>query len=316
MKKIRITALMLVFALLALSGSALAAQYATVVTPTSDGTVYVRAAAGAGQPILGVAKNGDTLEILKKGNTWHRVKVLRTGLTGYMYGAYISFSRYEPDDPVEPEDDYIPDASVADTDTVLNKSGSVYSSDGYANLRWGPSTGFAVMGRLYNGDSVWVLEQNSTWYRVRDKNGRIGYVSRSLIRTDTTISNPPGRKGIIRSNDGFAMVRSGPGTSYSALYSINAGQSITAYGCSGEWLRVSSSSSWTEAYIYRGLVRFYSAAKTTGNVYLRTGPSTSYGKKGVVSSGANVTLLATDGSFCRVDTGYAIGYLSAKYLSF
>ena len=318
MKKIRLTALMLVFTLLTLCGSALAAQYATVVTPTSDGTVYVRAAAGAGQPILGVAKNGDTLEILKKGNTWHRVKVLRTGLTGYMYGAYISFSRYEPDDPVDPphEDDYIPDASVADTDTVLNKSGTISSSDGYANLRWGPSTAYSIMGRLYNGDSVWVLEQNGTWYRVRDKGGRIGYVSRGLLKTDATISNPPGRIGIVRSSDGFAMVRSGPGTSYSALYSINAGQSITAYGCSGEWLRVSSSSSWSEAYIYRGLVRFYSSARTSGNVYLRTGPSTSYSQKGVLYNGTNVTLLSTDGSFCRVDTGYSIGYVSAKYLTF
>ena len=68
-----------------------AEQYAYVKTPTSDGTVYVRKVAGAGQPIAGVARNGDTLLILKKGNTWHRVRVVRTGLEGYMYGVYIKF---------------------------------------------------------------------------------------------------------------------------------------------------------------------------------------------------------------------------------
>lgn len=313
----KLFSVILVLALLMSAFTASAASYATVTTPTSDGTVYVRAVAGAGQPILGVAKNGDTLEILKKGNTWHKVKVLRTGLTGYMYGAYITFnSWYDPDPVPSPEDRYIPDASVMDTDTVLNKAGTVSSSDGYANLRWGPSTSYGVITRLYNGESVWVLEQNGTWYRVRDSHGRVGYVSRGLTRLGSTVSSSSGKQGVIRSSDGYAMVRSGPGTSYSGLYSLNAGQSIIAYASSGDWLRVSSSSVWTEAYIYRGLVRFYSAAMTTGNVNLRTGPSTSYGRKDVVYNGSHVTLLATDGSFCRVDTGSAIGYISAKYISY
>ena len=73
---------------------------------------------------------------------------------------------------------------------------------------------------------------------------------------------------------------------------------------------------WSDAYIYRGLLRFYSRARTTGNVNLRTGPGTSYSKVGVVTNGTAVTLLATDGSFCRVDTGYAIAYLSKKYLNY
>ena len=315
----KLFSVILVLAILLSGFTAFAASYATVTTPTSDGTVYVRAVAGAGQPILGVAKNGDTLEILKKGNTWHKVKVLRTGLTGYMYGAYISFnSWYDPDpDPVpSPEDHYIPDASLMDTDTVLNKTGTINSSDGYANLRWGPSTTYGVITRLYNGESVWVLEQNGTWYRVRDSYGRVGYVSRGLTRLGSTVSSSSGRQGVIRSSDGYAMVRSGPGTSYSGLYSLNAGQSIIAYASSGDWLRVSSSSVWSEAYIYRGLVRFYSAATATGNVNLRTGPSTSYARKDIVYNGSHVTLLATDGTFCRVDTGSAIGYMSAKYISY
>lgn len=297
--------------------TAMAAQYATVVTPTSDGTVYVRAVAGAGQPILGVARNGDSLQILKKGNTWHKVRVIRTGLEGYMYGVYISFGSYYHDpEPVYEEDgEYIPDASVADTDTVVNKTGTVSSSEGYANLRWGPDTSFSTMGRLYNGDSVWILEQNGSWYRVHDNSGRIGYVNRSLVKMGATISTS-GRRGIVRSSDGYAMVRTGPSTSYSGLYSLNAGESITTYSSSGEWLRVTSTNAWTEAYIYRGLVRFYSSARATGNVNLRTGPSTSYGKKSVLYNGTAVTLLATDGKFCRVDTGYSIGYASARYLSY
>ena len=88
----RLISLITVLILIAtVAAPAFAETYAYVKTPTKDGTVYVRKVAGAGQPIMGVANNGDALIILKKGNTWHRVRVIRTGVEGYMYGAYIHF---------------------------------------------------------------------------------------------------------------------------------------------------------------------------------------------------------------------------------
>lgn len=324
MKKL-IAILILAAVLCASCIPALAEQYAYVKTPTSDGTVYVRSVAGAGQPVVGVANNGDTLIILSKGNTWHKVKVLRTGIEGYMYGAYIQFinssssssssssswssssSSYTPA--------YTPDASVTDKDTVLNKYGTVSSSDGYANLRWGPGTDYGIITQEYNGTQLWILEQNGLWYRCCDNYGRVGYVNRKLVTLGSTVSYS-GKTGVIRSSDGYAAIRSGAGTSNQVLYSLNAGQNITIYGVSGDWFKVSSFSSWSDAYIYRTLIRFYSAAKTTGNVNLRTGPGTSYSKAGVVNNGSKVTLLATNGSFSRVDTGSAIGYVSNKYLSY
>ncbi|MBR4234887.1 MAG: SH3 domain-containing protein [Clostridia bacterium] len=317
MKKI-LAAVLIVIMTLSACAFAFAEQYAYVKTPTSDGTVYVRKVAGAGQPIAGVAKNGDTLLILKKGNTWHKVKVLRTGVSGYMYGVYIKFidSGSSGGSSGGSTGGYTPDASVSDKDTVINKYGTVNSSDGYANLRWGPSTSYGVIAKEYNGASLWLLEQNGAWYRCTDASGRIGYVNRNLVSVGSTVSNTYGRTGVIRSSDGFASIRAGAGTYYSQLYTLNVGQSVTAYTSSGDWLKVSSPSSWTDAYVYRTLVRFYSRARATGSVNLRTGPSTAYSKLGVVANGSYVTLLATDGSFCRVDTGSAIGYVSHKYLSY
>ena len=301
-----------------------AEQYAYVKTPTSDGTVYVRKVAGAGQPIAGVARNGDTLLILKKGNTWHRVRVVRTGLEGYMYGAYIKFisdgsgsgsgsggsgsSYYDPN--------YKPDASRADSDTVINKYGYVHSSDGYANFRWGPGTNYPVITKQYEGQQLWILEQNGAWYRCTDSAGRVGYVNRNLVSLGATVSNYSGKTGVVRSNDGYASIRSGPSTSYSQLYTMTVGQSITTYASNGDWLNLNASGGWSDAYIFRQLVRFYSSATASGNVNLRSGPATSYGKLGVLSKGSSVVLLATDGKFCRVDTGHAIAYVSNKYLQY
>jgi len=262
--------------------------------------------------------------VITKGTTWHRVKVIRTGVEGWMSATYIKFLGYvvDPDTSITPDDTpysggYTPDASVTDKDTVVNRYGTISSSDGYANLRWGPSTSFTAIARIYNNTQVAVLEQNGSWYRCEAGNGRIGYINKNLVKlSDSTISNSYGMSGVIRSSDGYAAIRSGAGTNYSQLYTINAGNSITAYGASGDWLILSNYSSWSGAYVYRTLVRFYSAATVTGNVNVRKGPSTSYGIIRTLTTGTKVTLLATDGSFCRVDTGKEIAYISNKYLSF
>ena len=90
------------------------------------------------------------------------------------------------------------------------------------------------------------------------------------------------------------------------------GDRVRIGGSSGEWLRLSGDSS----YMYRTLVRFLSRAETTGNVNVRSGPGTRYGILRTLSNGEAVTLLATDGNFCRVDTGTEIAYVSRKYLRY
>ena len=301
---------------LAMAGVALGeTQYAYVATPTSDGTVYVRKIAGAGQPIAGVAQNGDTLVVLNRGNTWHRVRGVRTGVTGYMYGRYVNFiSAPKPDPAPIPSGSYTPDASVSDKDSVINQSGIISSSDGFANLRWGPGTGFMAMGPVSNGTEVWVLERNGSWYRCR-VNGMIAYISQNLVKLNGAYAGIVNKKGVVRSSDGFASVRTGPGKEHSVAYTLNAGQNVTAWSGSGDWLCLSGYSGWGSEYVYRTLVRFYSRAETTGNVYLRSGPAKTYSAYGVANNGTRVTLLATDGNFARVDTGSRIAYLSMKYLN-
>lgn len=300
-----------------------ASQYAYVSTPTQSGTVYVRAVAGAGQPIVGVARNGDALEVLKKGNTWHRVRVIRTGDEGYIYGVYLKFIGASTDSSsasstggaAQSPDGYRSDASVLDTDSVMNVTGTISSSDGYANLRWGPGTNYPAMGTINNNNTVWVLEKNGSWYRCYVSGGRVAYIHQNLVKTGGAYSGLNGKTGVVRSSDGYASVRSGAGTSFPVSYSLKVGQSATVWSTSGDWFSISGYSGWNSEYIYRTLLRFYSSAQATGNVYLRTGPDKTYSQQGVLNSGTRVTLLATDGNFARVDTGKTIAYVSMKYLN-
>lgn len=320
----RIISIILILVLTAVCSIALAdTEYAMCKTPTKDGTVYIRAVAGAGQPVVGIANNGDTLMVLKRGNTWHKVRVMRTGIEGYIYGAYITFlgssssgGQSSSGSSSTSSSKYTADASVRDTDSVLNVYGTISSSDGYANLRWGPSTSFSVITRVYNSTQVHVLELNGSWYRCRLSDGKVGYISKKLVKTGSTVSYSSGLNGVIRSSDGYASIRCGAGTSYPALYSLNVGQSVTAYTSSGDWFKVTAPSSWSDAFVHKKLVRFCSAARTTGNVNLRKGPDKTYDIIRALPNGTAVTLLATDGNFCRVDTGKEIAFLSLKYLSY
>lgn len=332
----KLLGILLIISLFCASIPAFAAgtQYGYCETPTTDGSAYVRKVAGAGQPIVGAAKHGDRLIILSRGNTWHKVRVIRTGVEGYMYGKYVRFAEYVSDDSYTggAADDgwgttnnsgwggtnaYVPDASLKDADEVVNVSATVRSSDGYANFRWGPGTNYNVIGRLYNGTTVWALEKNGSWVRCATSDGRIGYISKGLLKLDSkTAEGLNGKTAVIRSKDGFAAVRAGAGTDHVMLYQLYVGDKANAYSSTGQWVRVENLNGWGSAYIHRSLMRFNWNAVTTGNVNLRKGPGTNYGKLGVAYTGTQFKILATDGSFARVDTGTGFAYVSLRYLDY
>lgn len=308
-------------------------QYAVVNTPTKDGAAYVRKVAGAGQPIVGAAKYGDTLIILSRGNTWHKVRVVRTGVEGYMYGRYIKFTDYVNDSYTNGSSQegwgttvgsswgganaYVPDASLKDADEVVNVNATIRSSDGYANLRWGPSLDYNIIGQITNGTTVWAMEKNGSWYRCVTQDGRMGYISKGLLKLDTkTATGLNGKTATIRSSDGFAAVRAGAGTDHAMLYQLYVGQTTGAYSSTGQWVRVDNVSGWGSAYVHRSLLRFNWNGYTTGNVNVRSGPGTGYSKLGVLSTGTQVRVLATDGKFARVDTGSSAAYVSVRYLNY
>ena len=180
--------------------------YGTVVTPTKDGAAYVRRVAGAGQPIVGSAKNGDQLIILKKGNTWHRVKVVRTGVSGWMYGDYVRFS-------------------AATTD--INQPGKVASSAGYANFRTGAGTDSTVISRLNNGSQLNVISKTGSWYYVyHAASGNYGYVSANLVSLTADDTGVSTATATVQSSDGFANLRKGPSTNYGIVAPLYNGTAV------------------------------------------------------------------------------------------
>ena len=297
--------------------------YATVKTPTTDGAVYIRRVAGVGQPIVGSAKHGDQLIVLQKGNTWHKVKVVRTGVSGWAYGQYITFSQSTSD---------------------VNQPGVVASSDGYANFRTGPGTKHSIIAPLNNGTKLEVISKTGSWYYVHcPAKKAYGYVSANLVKltaASAESTTPAQNAASVKSSDGFANLRKGPGTNYGVVTKLYNGTEVEIVSSSGNWSRVNVPSTNQYGYVYTKLLKTAAASATAkpsqtvkpaetakpaagayvtgkinssdGYANLRTGPGTKNSVMAKLYNNVLVSILSTEGSWCKVQLSDAgrIGYVS------
>jgi hypothetical protein len=59
---------------------------------------------------------------------------------------------------------------------------TVVDPDGWTNLRSGPSTSAAIVGRLNEGEIFWTKPRHAVWWPARTAGGVEGYVHRSRVR--------------------------------------------------------------------------------------------------------------------------------------
>jgi uncharacterized protein YraI len=122
------------------------------------------------------------------------------------------------------------------TPTPQTRRGRVTST--YLNVRSGPSTGYAKVGMLRQGDVVNLLENVSGFWRIA--NGQYAYAA--YIQVLATPSAPPAvvtRKGRVTST--FLNVRSGPSTGFNRVDRLNRGDIVELLETSRDgWHRIGS----------------------------------------------------------------------------
>jgi len=208
-----LSALMLVIT----AGGAMAdALYGVITTPSRDGSVNLRAKAGVTQSIVGWGKNGDEVEILYRGNTWHRVRLIKNGRVGWVYGRYLKIG-----------------STSASTTTGAQVSGTVgqimtkYPSS-TVNLRSGPSSDYSVLGEYGRGTRLEILDSSANWYKVQIAgSSREGWMSKNYISL-----------GLSARTTGRVNLRRGSGTGYAVIKTLPNGQSLTVTWVGDTWSKV------------------------------------------------------------------------------
>ncbi len=217
------------------------------------------------------------------------------------------------------------------------------------NVRSGPGTNYTVLGYLEKGQAVTATGTVvGNWTQIQYSKYEIGYVSSSYLVNSKGSSNssssqvcvPSGTKLKVCSDCGdiyYATtalnVRSGPGTKYSIVGSLNKNQQVTRIGKSGNWYKLLTTDGST-AYASASYLKLYKYAtngkdqcedttvSTSGYYYattglnVRKGPGTGYKIVDGLNKGDRVVCLGKSGNWYKVRTARGIeGYCYKSYLS-
>ncbi len=219
-------------------------------------------------------------------------------------------------------------AAVGASDALADSGAGTVTASAL-NMRAEPNTASAVVTCVPRGTVVLVLSSSDGWYKVQYQ-GQTGYMSGEYISFS---SNADGAFGTGSVTGSAVNVRSGPGTGYAVLGSVNKGQSFSVTGVSGGWYKISYNGA--TAYIsgeYMDLGGGSAAATQpapaaaqtesqgtgviTGNyVRMRSGPSTGCAVLGTYNVGAKMTITGQSGDWYAVSCDGKNGYVYKQYLS-
>lgn len=210
------------------------------------------------------------------------------------------------------------------------------------SFRTGPSTDDGRIRYLKAGEDVAILEQvNSYWYKVKDQNGKIGYVSANAkYMTVSGSPEAPAAPAPAPSNSGLIVasvsLREGPSTSTKRIRYAAKGETVAILGKPNSyWYQVrdkydnigyvSTNAQYITASYQPPAVPDKPAApkENTGvivsSVSLREGPSTSFDRIRYVSKGETVRILGMPSEYWyEVEDKHGnVGYISTnvKYIT-
>lgn len=107
-------------------------------------------------------------------------------------------------------------------------------------------------------------------------------------------------------------VRASASSSSGVLTSLKNGTTVTILGRTGDWYKIRTSGG-TVGYMYKDYIAAGTAAVTTGDVNMRSGPGTSYARLRVIPKGTQIEVLEKGSSFSKVLYGNYTGYISNRY---
>ena len=274
------------------------------IATVNEEQVNIRTAPSAESTVIGSLVKGDQVEIVDEqtlmGMSWGKILEPETGWIPMdmidLPGGFVAPTEPEEPDETTPEETKPEETKPEETkpndtqgngnDTVIVK-GIVTASE--LNIRDSASTDGNRVGAYTTGARVEILEKKDGWGRT-DK----GWISLTYVYQDGTVGKNTA-KGVVIGNQ--LNVRSGPGTNYGRVASLNTGDRVnileqftiggTKWGCIDKgWISLD--------YVYiDGTTGENSGTGTvTGDqLNIRTGPGTTYGTNGSLNKGDTVKIL-------------------------
>lgn len=146
------------------------------------------------------------------------------------------------------------------------------------------------------------------------------FVGFFLLPVNADAASGTSRAGAVTVSSGYLNVRSSASASASRVASLKKGSYITLMEKSGSWWKVEYAKG-KYGYCHSDYITIVQGTPVSvntggGNLNVRSGPGTSYGRTATLTKGETVLYLSTTGGWSRVlYHGTKTGYVSAQYLS-
>lgn len=255
--------------------------------------------------IQGSYNKGDVVTILEVRNGWGRTN------KGWIKMDYVNTTGDTANNNTTTNNNNNSTNNAGNGSTTVQFKGIVTASE--LNIRSSASTEGTRVGSLSYGTRVEILERSGNWGRTKD-----GWISLDYVYQDGTTGKKTANGIVTGSN---LNIRSGPGTGYASVGSMNAGDRVnileqitigdTTWGCTSKgWISLQ--------YVYvdgTGTGNNKLATVTGDNLNIRSGPGTNYGAVGSLSKDEVVTILyqvtVGDTTWGNIDRGWiAMQYVS------
>ncbi len=205
--------------------SVYAAESVTILTVTTDG-VNVRTGPGTSYSRIAIVNEGDVFTVIGQGKdpsgtVWYNVNV--SGKNGYIISNYAKITTQTIDNPTS--------ASPTHSD---NSGNIVIVTGNFVNIRAEASSGSRRIATASRGDTFTLLEKKTDsrgimWYKVSVGN-TAGYISSAYGTVKTTSTTVGKSVTYLTVTGGAVNIRSGAGTSYSRLGTLQKGDQYTVLG--------------------------------------------------------------------------------------
>lgn len=206
-------------------------------------------------------------------------------------------------------------------------SGTAVVTTAVLRVRSGPSTGYDIVGYVYEGDALTILDGPVTGFFQIQTSTLSGWVSGDYVDVTSGGPDDPGA-GFGSATVSVALnLRTGPSTSYEVLTVMPGGAVVEVVsGPSGGWCQVTwqGQTGWASGY-YLEFTPGANPEEPSGtgtatvraNLNLREGPGTNYTVLLVMPNLATVTVVSNPGSgWAQVSYQGTTGWASTQYLSF
>ncbi len=307
-----------------------------------SGGVNFRTGASTSARSLGRFDKGDAVQVLGREGNWLYVSI--DNIYGYVSSDYVTLQSAAAQPAPAP---VTPPASAVSSDVpaAIAQQGMLTTSN--VSFRQEPSTASSSLKKLKKNTAVTVLSKRGDWYYVAI-NGQYGYVYQKYIRITGLAETPKASAAATGTSAAGAGVttdkvnlRTGPGTSYNKVTTLQKKAALTILGETNGWYQVSVNGK--TGYVSGKYVKVTAAytpaapsvslpvtpaantdatapnmtavsGETTKKVNFREGPSATTKKLALLPKGASLSLYTLKNGWFEADYKGTRGYISAEYV--